>query len=152
MNNKSRKGWESFVIKVMVISMSICYVFGPSHNEIDKMLHFIVHQLDQPESLLTHSNLDDKHHVDHNLKVNNKEHQHTVLDTLSKILKVCGLDDEPDNEKIVLRKIDKHLRTKKIYNNRDLFFESHIKDKFLFLNKNIHQGFLKSKLQPPQFT
>lgn len=150
MNNNNRKGWESFVIKIMVISMSICYVLGPSHNEIDKMLHFIVHQLEQPESLLTHSKLEDKYHIEHSFKSNNKEHQHIVLDMLSEIIKICGLDDEPDNKKIVFQKIDKHLRTKKIDNKRDLFFESHIKHKFSFLKENIHQGFLKSKLQPPQ--
>ncbi|WP_298345530.1 hypothetical protein [uncultured Algibacter sp.] len=153
MNRNVKKGWEPFVIKIMAIAMSICYVFGPSHKEVNNALHYLLHQFEKPKTVLVHSKLNDAKHENHYtyfLKNKEEKHQHTLLEVLNEILKVCDVDDSPENQNITFKKIDKHLRSKQSLKNKNLVLGLYIKHRFPHLNEHIHQGFLKTNLQPPQ--
>lgn len=153
MNSNTRKGWESFVIKIMVVAMSVCYILGPSHNEINKALHFLVHQIEKPQTVINHKKNNDSQHINHIVNHSEKqakEHHHTLLNTIKKILNGFGADNETSHKKITFNKIDKHIKTKKPFKLGSVFLVLPVKHKYLFITQNIHQGFLESKLQPPR--
>ena len=153
MSRNIKNGWEPFVLQIMVVTMSICYVFGSSHKEVNKALHYLLHQLEKPATILVHTKVNETEHKNHSayvLQNQEKNHQHTLLEALNEILKVCGLDDSSENKNVTLKKIDKHLRFKQSHKKKNLVFGLYIKHRFLYPKELIHQGFLETNLQPPQ--
>ena len=115
MNKNAQKGLKPFVIKIAILVMSICYVFGPSHTEVNKLLHVITHQLEMPDNVISHStvsNLDYEVHETHALNKSEEVHNHNLLQLLDSILKASGSEQNHDNSKILTLKIDKHLTNK----------------------------------------
>jgi len=45
MNNIVLQDLKSFAIKAIIILMSILYILGPIHIEVNKLLHSIVHAI-----------------------------------------------------------------------------------------------------------
>lgn len=136
----------------MLISM--CYILGPLHNEVGKILHTILHQIEIPENIISHSDdafTHNEYSKDHILYYEN-EHNHTFLDFLNRVLKTSDNENNTDNSVIVNFKIDKHIRNKEKLENRIVFISTLRNKIFKFQNKSIQKGFLYTILQPPQFT
>jgi hypothetical protein len=155
MNKNAQKGLKPFVLKVVVIAMSICYVFGPSHNELNKLLHILVHQLEMPDSVLTHSiqtNSDYEVHENHSFNVSEEVHDHKLLQVLSNILKASNSDRNQEKSIILNLKIDKHLTTDYSYHNQLLTPTLPDKHLFSFTKQKIQKGFQRGILVPPQQT
>ncbi|MBC3759105.1 hypothetical protein H7U19_11855 [Hyunsoonleella sp. SJ7] len=154
MNSTAQKGLKPFAIKIVAIAMSMCYVFGPSHSEVNKVLHILVHQLEMPENVMSHTSAERTNHAGHtNHKLKNDEaHQHTFLETIQKILKASDTDNDKDEPKIVFQKIDKHIRTNLTYKRQSFFSAQHIRHQFFVKLQHIRNGYPDGKFQPPQFT
>ncbi|WP_298553765.1 hypothetical protein [uncultured Algibacter sp.] len=134
------------------MALSICYAFGPSHNEINKLLHILTHQLEMPDTVLVHSNLNDLEHDDVHFFKNEQKglHNHKVLEILDNILEASNSESDSENSELVNQKIDKHIRVKKRLKKQVLFLSLQIEQTFLFNPRKIQEGFIKKTIEPPQ--
>lgn len=153
MNSKTLKRFQPFLLKIAIIAMSICYVLGPAHNEINKLLHVLAHQLDMPEMVLSHSkiiHLEYEIHNNHHFSSNQKEnHDHNFLEFIDGILKSSDAQKKNENTIIDSNKLDKHIRTKDFYNGQKILQHYNL-HKFIIVYKKPFKGFLKGVFQPPK--
>ena len=153
MNKNAQKGLKPFVFKVVIIAMSICYVFGPSHNEVNKFLHVLTHQLEMPDNIITHSitmHSDYKVHGTHSSNKSEEVHNHKLLEFLDTLFKASDSEKNKENSKIISFKIDKHLTTKYSYKNQQLTSSIPVEHLFLFTKQKIQKGFRSGVIEPPQ--
>ncbi len=151
MNSTSQKGLKPLLLKVIAIAMSLCYVLGPSHRELNKVLHVFVHQLEMPETVLSHANDYSSNHVDHgDFNRDNNSHKHGILDALTKIIEASTNDHDSNHSKTITLKIDKHLKNRHLKWVQYVVTYQKVQHKFIFAPQNIHSVFLDVQLQPPQ--
>jgi len=154
MNKIAQKGWKPFVLKVVIIAMSICYVFGPSHNEVNKLLHVLTHQLEMTDHVIAqsttiHSN--NEVHEAHALNTSEDGHEHKILKVLERILRATDSNQNQERSNILKLKIDKHLRSKADYKQNFFTLSIPIKHLFLFTEQKILKGYKQNATEPPQF-
>ena len=153
MNKNAQKGLKPFVIKIAILVMSICYVFGPSHNEVNKLLHVLTHQLEMPENVISHSTTYHsvyKAHEIHALNKSKEVHDHSILQLIDSILKASDSKKNQEDSTFLSLKIDKHLTTKISYQNQQLTSSIIVKHLFSFTKQKIQKGFRRGIIEPPE--
>lgn len=144
-----------YAINIAVIVMSICYVFGPSHNEINKFFHLLTHQLEMPDNLIKHSTTlhsNHKEHVTHQVNKSIEVHNHKLLQFFNNIFKASNTDNDSDNSEIVHKKIDKHLSNKQYFKTRVEHSNFKFQENFAFIKQKVQKGFNQRIIEPPQLS
>lgn len=154
MNSKIEKGSKPFVIKVFATIMCVCYLLTPLHKEIGDVLHKIVHELDIPESVLSHSNTigakGGKIHYEHALVVPENSHDHNFLEVLGDIMEAAQNEKKSEDSNVLVVKIDKHTRYQEKYKKPSYFLPSKPNVNSFFVTGQTCLGHLKAPLRPPQ--
>jgi len=153
MNNNAQKGWKPFVLKIAIIGMSICYVFGSSHSEVNKLLHVILHQLEMPNNVMSHTTTmhsNYKMHVTHSLNKPERDHNHKLLRFLDTVLKASDSKKNQENSNVLSIKIDKHLTARNSYKYYESTVSIPVQHVFLFTEQKLQKGFGKDTIEPPQ--
>ncbi len=152
MNSITQKGLKPIIFRVLVIVMSLLYALGPSHKEINKLLHIIAHQLEMPENVITHSsNLFESttlHHISYNEK--REAHNHSFLNFLDKILEGTNSSNSKKNTDVEFRKIDKHVRVFTVFKRQLQIFSLINKQNLAFIVRQAEKGFPIDIIVPPQ--
>ena len=134
--------------------MSVLYVFGPVHIEVNKLLHTISHGLEMSDFILDHQNTSGIHTNTHKSETHKNivvYHDHKVITLLDKILE--GADQNNDNSDIqtIIFKIDKHI-THYTSNPEESFTISSLEkiQPFLEQKKKVCKGYLQGLSPPPK--
>lgn len=143
--------------KVIIIIMSLIYVFGPAHVEVNKLLHVLSHSLEIPDNILSHKNntktfLEINIHKSEHHKNKTKQHKHEVITFLDKILEGSDQNNIPSKVPVVTRKIDKHLSNYEFEFIDDSLMLLPL-DKRLHFSRNkndVCKGYLTDSGEPPK--
>lgn len=156
MNNKVSKGFKPFIIKLVIITLSICYVLGPAHLEVKKMLHIFAHHIQKPSFVITHSGHDNsayKKLITQNKgqlgSVRVEPHSHEIIDWFAGILKHVRPEKVPLGNNNITFKIDKHINNK---NNSKYEFVAFFKDletNYALIKDKPRKGFIRYLKKPP---
>jgi len=155
MNTILPKGLEPFIIRFFALFISATYILGPLNEEVKSVLHFVTHQLEAPEYVLSHkSNHLIKIHLKNHTKhrdINEGPHKHEVISFFTKVFQ--NQDEVPDHSKTPKKnklKIDKHTSLV-IDNIPDETITTPLKRNLFYFQKNkIQKGFLRRIKEPPQ--
>ncbi len=131
--------------------MVMCYILGPFHNQINEMLHFLSHELEMPDTIISHSdNSVDSHNEGGHYALTQTKHDHGFLEFLNKFLEVSDTESDNENPNTIKQKIDKHIRIKKKMSRfYSLTFES--KSVWFFIQECMLEGYIFKVFQPPQY-
>ncbi|MFV9550874.1 hypothetical protein [Algibacter sp. PT7-4] len=145
------KQLKSLFLNVVVITMSVCYVFGPNYKVVNKLLHSLSHQINIQENLNSTTFSKVHHHHHHSKNVSEINHNHEFLEILNEVLEASSTKNNPETPEILEFKIDKHIKTREDYLTRHLFWFSTYKKVFFAPYQKVSKGFLKEIIKPPQF-
>ena len=149
MNMNVSKGSKLVTSKLIIILMSLLYVFSPMHEEVNELLHAIVHTLEMPETILTHSKKSDTKSIHKSIehKSSIDVHDHEIIDFVDRIL--TGAKNESPEFPIVPKKIDKHIVVKVDFEkNKTLLFKP--KQRFIEKEKIVCEGHSSGFKEPPK--
>lgn len=160
MNNKVQKGLKPFIIKLVIITMSICYVLGPAYHEVNEILHFLSHHLEKPSYIITHSkhvNIAFKNAtIDNNHRkksIELKSHSHEFIDFFAGILKTSGVENTPVNTNQTVQKIDKFIKSNEANNkSKPILLLYAVKSNYSEIKEKPFKGYLEYIKQPPRLT
>lgn len=135
--------------------MSVLYVVGPFHKEINELFHSVAHTFEKPQYILSHqkndSNLTTKKENTHaNHQISTPHYLHKLVSFLSKVLEESQDTDDPRKTRLSTHKIDKHLSnnyTKE--KEEDLLKVYEKRYRFIELNNRICKGYLQGLRKPP---
>ncbi|WP_282123513.1 hypothetical protein [Algibacter mikhailovii] len=156
MYNGFSKGFKPFIIKLVVVTLSTCYVLGPAHLEVKKVLHFLAHHIQKPSFVISHSVHDN--HTYKNLIAKNKgklsnvkvePHSHEIIDWFAGVFKNSQKDKGPLSKYDITFKIDKHIKHK---NNRKYQFVAFfrvLETNYALIKDKPCKGFIKYLKEPP---
>lgn len=138
--------------------MSICYVFGPAHQEVNKILHILSHHLEKPSFVMTHSNHDNRAFIktidgnnQHKRTIELQPHSHEFIDFFAGLLKTSGCDNTPANTNQVDQKIDKYIKSDEISSkSRAILFLLEKKSNYAEIKQKPFKGYFEFKKQPPR--
>lgn len=159
MGNYSYKILKSFFIKVTVIVMSLCYVFGPSHQMVSKLLHTLSHSIETSNLFTEYAKHEHKHHDHHHdhhhhhtqlEAVEKHTHSHKVLDVIDIVLEGSNSKNDSKNAERVSFKIDKHIEVKKNFKIQILDWSIKKESIYIFNIQKVHKGYLYGLIVPPQ--
>jgi hypothetical protein len=156
MIKNAQKGLKPLVFKVLIITMSICYVFGPAHIQISNVLHTISHNLKVPSFVIQHDKKDfinyQVHSSLHYESDSHKfDHRHEVIDFIDVIFNAASNEgDNHQGESSVFEiKINEHISSEKytfpLKNGK--YKASHI---FCKTFRYSHGGYLEQLFRPPK--
>ncbi len=151
------KGLKPFIIKTIIICMSVIYVFGPVHVEVNKFLHTITHGLEMPDYMISHKDISNDdfnileiHESDEHKSVVT-HHDHEFIELVEKILEGADQGNDSSDSKVISHKIDKHINLYE-YDDSDeiIVWSLDIRHQFSEKEKRICKGFLQGLREPPQ--
>jgi hypothetical protein len=151
MNSNTVIGFKPFIIKIAAIAMSICYVFGPSHHQVNQFLHSVIHQLEMPDMVISHNQADNlKHHIGHDFShVKEDSHDHKILNIIDNVLEASNTENDSKNSEIASVKIDKHIRIYEIIKSQNDLSYKLLKKEFKSTKEKILKGFTRESIDPP---
>lgn len=137
--------------------MSLLYLLGPVHVEVNKLLHTIAHGLEMPDYILSHKDIRANSskvatHESEDHKNNTEYHDHKVITLLNKILEGSDQSSDSSDAYLIAYKINKHINNDK-YHPKDeslkvVFLE--VRHCFSDTEKRICKGYLQDFREPPQ--
>ena len=155
MNTTVSKGLKPFIFKVIIIMMSLLYVFGPVHNEVNELLHTIVHSLEMPDHILSHEDTattirrtDIHESTSHT--IHDAPHDHEVISLLEKILKGSDQGNTDSDHTLIKYQLDKHINNYTYEQIDEIFMPLAVKHRFSEKEKRICKGYLRGFLDPPK--
>jgi len=151
MNINASKGSKPSISKAIIILMSLLYVLSPMRVEVSKLLHSIVHALEMPDVILTHSQKTDTKPIHKSILHKNSidEHNHEIIDFVDSVLAGATPENESSDLYITSHKIDKHIVIEVDYeqNKATLFMP---KNNFIEKEKKLYKGYLSGFKEPPK--
>jgi len=117
--NKRRIEIQSFIMKSIVLVISMCYLLGPIREEISSILHLILHTIEMPDQVLTHDDfqIEEKYreHTSYEHKPIQKTHNHKTLSFIKELISTIN-DDSFSNDEVPLEKLThyKHINDEHI--------------------------------------
>lgn len=147
MKQKTENRASKNLAVVLAVWISFCYVFGPLQYEMASLAHWVSHEFEMPQQLLTHNQQEVpviQHSTDN---TSAKGHSHSILEMLKSNWDTQ--DGTPVQGPTKELKLDKHTVDITFYR---LNFETDypITNKFFYRNSNPQRGFGFPQLQPPQ--
>lgn len=133
--------------------MSILYVLGPLHVQVNKLLHTIVHALEMPDNILSHKDSSStlNVHKSNTHKSAIVQHNHNVIDLVATILKGTNSENESHNKPIKLNKVDKHIKIRNSFDNENrLKFSLETSSYFIEKESKLCKGYPTDFKKPPQ--
>ncbi len=151
MNNKVSKNTKPIILKAVVVAMTICCIFGPFRSEIHKVLHTIVHSLETPDYVLSHSSTSskDKVHIVHEHKKEEANHNHDFIKLVAKVFEVTEQENSANEPMLVFYMLDKHLKIHETTPKEKIIIPV-INPIFSVTQKKICKGYLKDINKPPE--
>ncbi|MEP3835998.1 MAG: hypothetical protein ABJM36_00020 [Algibacter sp.] len=151
MDNNTLKILKSFIIKIAVIAISLCYVFGPSHHVVSQLLHSLSHGIESSRLFLTHSSHHHHNHHTHTETEKTEVHSHEIIEVIDKVLEGSNSENDSKKSEIVNFKLDKHLEVNTNFRIQNLDWSLKAQSVFIFKVQNVHKGYINSLIEPPQF-
>lgn len=148
------KGLKPFVFHLIIVAMSVLYVFGPVHVEVNKLLHSISHGLEMPDYILDHQNTSGSHTNIHKSETHENiavYHDHKVITLLDKILEGADQNSDDSDIQTIIFKIDKHI-THYTGNPEEAsnILALEVTQPFLEQKKKVCKGYLQGFRKPPK--
>lgn len=152
MNSNSKKGLKPFVLKIIAVAMSFCYLLGPSHQEVKTLLHAVTHNLEMPENIIGHTSLlkETTIHTNHDIVNVKRAHHHSLIDAISFAMESFDNEKGTKTPRMPIKKIDKHVRSYKDFKQKIASITVIIEQEFEVVIKQTQNGFLNFLDQPPQ--
>lgn len=157
MNTTESKGFKPYILKAIIVSMSLLYLLGPVHVEVNKLLHTIVHNLEMPNNLISHQNGINNSskitiHKSEDHKNNTDYHDHKVISFLDKILEGSDQSSDSSDAYVITHKIDKHIHNNEYHPKNEMLkgVSSEVRHCFSDTEKRICKGHLRDVRKPPQ--
>lgn len=100
------------LVKLLAMTMSICYLAHPLQLQINTLLHELSHGLELPNHVLSHENTTDltyavDSHHSHGKRIT--DHTHHLIDFLDILFQASNDDKNPKDAMFSKLKLDKHL-------------------------------------------
>lgn len=153
MNIPISKGLKPFTIKAIIIVMSILYMLGPAHLEVNKLLHFIAHTIEMPDTILSHQKKSTaiKTHQNNHHKDAIVQHDHEIIELVQKILKGADNRSKSPDTNLTIDRIDKHITVKQKIDPEEkvIFFLESMRFNLEIENK-LCNGYPSDFRDPPQ--
>ncbi|XMO85994.1 hypothetical protein AAFN75_14485 [Algibacter sp. AS12] len=153
MDNTTHNILNSFFIKIAVIAMSLCYVFGPSHYVVSQLLHTISHSI-EASTLFSGHHSHEHHHDHHHIRTGHavtETHSHEILEVIDSVLESSNSESDSKKSEIVTFKLDKHLETNKYYQIQNLDWSLKGQSAFNFNKQKVRKGYINGLIEPPQY-
>ncbi|BAO74612.1 hypothetical protein [Winogradskyella sp. PG-2] len=154
-SNKSNS-IKHFIFKVLAVSITLCYVLGPAHMQLNIILHTISHNFKAPSFVLQHNEVQNYEfanqvNIDEMSSSYTLNHQHGFLDFLNTVFDgVSNKDNNQKSESTNLElKINKHIDNNKyvLRFNKIITKET---PNYCTQNQFVIKGYLKDLYRPPQ--
>lgn len=138
--------------------MSVLYVVGPFHKEVNELFHAISHSFDKPQHILSHK-IDEHYFIknaeskNHNQQSSVVHHKHTLISFLSKVLEHSQDSKTPAKTPLSVHKIDKHISNNYTKEKDEPLVE--IPDKrnnYIDVDGSICKGYARGHKKPPACT
>jgi hypothetical protein len=148
------KRLKSFTTKAIIVVMSFLYTLGPAHTEVNTFLHTIVHALEKPDVMLSHSKSIKKSNHAHNKGYSyvKLQHDHKIIELVNSILEgTTNQENRSPEKEAVVYKIDKHTKLIEslTYKKQETFY---LETKAIFtkIDDDLCRGFCENIKKPPQ--
>jgi hypothetical protein len=157
MNTTLSKGFKPYILKAIIVSMSLLYILGPVHVVVNTLLHTIAHGLEMPDNIRTHQDVIDNSskvatHKSEDHKNSTEYHDHKVISFLDKILEGSDQSSDSSDAYLVTHKIDKHINNDEYHPKNEALTLASIRFRRRFPDKKkrICKGYLRGFRKPPQ--
>ncbi|GAB5472884.1 MAG: hypothetical protein Mars2KO_09830 [Maribacter sp.] len=140
------------LIKILAMTMSICYLANPLQRQINIVLHELSHGLELPSHVLSHENttnmtfMADSHHS-HGKSIT--DHTHHLIDFLDTLFEASNEDQGSEDPLFLKSKLDKHLTYYELL--LPSYFEIVMLKCFIPPKGLQTQGLFKDLDHPPQY-
>lgn len=157
MKTNTSKGLKPFISKVLIICMSVLYIFSPVHVEVNMLLHEIVHGLKMPDYVLSHKKV--SRHYSNTIKIHESDqhqritghHNHEIIELVEKILESVNQGSNTSDSQIISHKIDKHINNRQYDDQKkNVIVLLEMTNCFSETKKRIHKGYLQNFREPPR--
>lgn len=112
MKPSPKKNVKVQLVKLLAMTMSVCYLANPLHRQIKELLHELSHGLELPNHVLSHENTTDMTFVKDDHHSHSKSitsHTHHLIDFLDTLFKASNEDKSSNDPRFLKLKLDKHL-------------------------------------------
>jgi len=152
MNKSAQQGCKPIVLKIAIVAMSLCYVFGPLHQELNSFLHAVTHQLEMPQDILQHDNSrsSDFQKQAYTTHISDSGHDHKFLQLLDSLLKASDSEKNQEDSIRASVKTLKYIKPNIFKNHKTTILPFLAKHIFLFKKQKIKKGFQTGIIEPPQ--
>lgn len=130
--------------------MSLLYILGPAHEEVNRVLRAIVHTLEMPDMILSHqkSSITVKPHQTNHHKDVNVEHDHKIIEFVEKILE--GVDDSSESPDAPLKTVKYIAINERRHQEEKLTFSLECMHFVLEIENKLCNGYPSNYREPPQ--
>ncbi|WP_299767300.1 hypothetical protein [uncultured Dokdonia sp.] len=156
MKTTASKGIKPFILNLIIVTMSLLYVFAPVHVEVNKLLHAVSHSLEMPDYILTHQDTSGIHtpistHESETHKNIIAHHDHKVIALLDNILEGANQNSDSSDAQTSTLKIDKHINNY-THNAKEPFEITFLEtiQRFPEEIKRVCKGYLQGFRKPPK--
>lgn len=152
------KETKTIIHKAIIVSMSVLYIVGPFHKEVNELFHTISHSFDKPQHVLSHKT--NEHYFIKNAESKNHNHQpsivyheHTLISFLSKVLEQSQDSNAPAKTPLSIHKIDKHISNNYTKEKDEPLVEILAKrHNYIDVDGCICKGYVRGHKKPPACT
>jgi len=156
MQSKKTNSIKQFIFRALAVTITLCYILGPAHIQVNSILHSISHNLKAPSYVLQHDGTSYKEYENEKalkseMTISNLSHEHQLLDFIDGIFNVpLNRDKNQKGESTTLDfKINKHITSRK----SNVVFQNNIKRDvpvFWAATVSCETGYLLQLYRPPK--
>lgn len=138
--------------KIIIVLMSLLYLLGPLHVEVNSLLHTITHTIEKPDTVLAHQKRTGIVNAHKSIKHKNAtlKHDHKIIDLVDDILEGAEKDSESPEKQEISLKVDKHIRIQtNIAKDEEILICSQKSSLWKTIKNKIEKGYKNDPIKPP---